>query len=55
MVGLEAIAGKMQLLKNELGFVIDKKTLAIQLHGTLLTRMGKKKLKKKKEKKKKPK
>jgi len=39
-VGMEAIAGKMQLLKNELGFVIDKKTLAIQLHGTLLTQVN---------------
>jgi len=40
LVGMEAIAGKMQLLKNELGFVIDKKTLAIQLHGTLLTQVN---------------
>jgi hypothetical protein len=32
------ILGKIQVLKNELAYEIDKKTLAIQLHGTLLTR-----------------
>jgi hypothetical protein len=38
-VSLEMIVGKIQLLRNELAYEIDKKTLAIQLHGTLLTRM----------------
>lgn len=37
-VSLEMILVKIQLLRNELAYEIDKKTLAIQLHGTLLTR-----------------
>jgi len=40
-VGIELIQGKMVLLQNELSFTpIDKKTLAIQLHGTLLTQVN---------------
>jgi hypothetical protein len=36
----ENINNKIQDLQNELGFVLDLKTLAIQLHGTLLTQVN---------------